>query len=260
MNDRPEDDPTTCEAFRSELAARLYEPLAPARETALGAHLAGCPACRLAQAAQSEAKDELARWTLPDGLEGAEDPRALVEQARASLALETDEHAEDAGVEGATLRALRVQPRADHDTPTRPKRRVAGVLVAAAAALFVVGLLGGIELEAGDGRITLAFGLPGSDRGADEAAERQALLEELAPRFATLAAEVEALRLTDERLRRDLDDGRARTDRALETARTERRLLGAELAAVSHAQDRENDGTRRAIFDIASAVALLPQQ
>jgi len=127
-----------CARFRAELAGLVYDELAPDPRAALEEHVSGCAACGEELATLRDTRRMLARWETPTT---SEDPRAL---ARAIV-----------------QRAAGAPAAAPAPRRARLVRLSAVLSAVAAAVLFLLALLG-TQLNAGDGRLELSFGLPGA--------------------------------------------------------------------------------------------------
>lgn len=149
-----------CGRIRSELPAFLYGELASEATAAIERHVAGCSACSDELSGLRETRRLLARWETPPA---SDDPRqlarAIAEQAR---------------------QAKHLRPRS-----LRPRLlRWSAVLSGAAAAiLFTLGVLN-TQVDLGDGRLQISFGLPGSRPAA--------LHPDLDQRIETIATQVVA--------------------------------------------------------------------
>jgi hypothetical protein len=128
----PDDRMPDCGRVRAELVGFVYAELAPDPRAALQRHLEACPACREELEVVRDTQRALSRWETPSA---EEDPRAL---ARAIAA-----RSRPPAAQGARRGRL-----------VRWSARLAG---AAAAALFVFGLLNTRASYEG-GRFELSFG------------------------------------------------------------------------------------------------------
>ncbi len=218
---------SSCDGFRSELAAFLVGEQTAKERASLERHLLDCSACRDELEALRSTLRSLEEWKLPAVVE---DPRAIAAAARAAA--------------------------------RRPRRlrRLLPRIAAAAAAVLVLSLFAlGAEIRAGNGELVLRVGLPGSTRAPSsisasisEPEMRRIAVEEASERLARFSEKQAAWFLgysaAEER-------ERVRLIQALDRVRAEDRQLFLEVFdSLATRNVQENKVTRDALVELATLV------